>query len=513
MAISITWETGVIFVPRADMPLVQSLPTEIRELNIDAFRLNLKTLEASEYGMTFLDTHTNTGEADLGGLTYARIIEIINGYTVTFEDGQYAVNLFGANSNIGDVVNVNQVSVRSQNSAGLISNKAIEFSSFNGGVTIDQTNSTGRASSGTVFPSGTPEAPCLYLTDLHLISQRRGFNKVWVLGNLLLDDTASWDGHEFVGESALKSVITIPAIADVLDCEFYDCNVTGTLDGSSQIERSVINELSFVDGFIFSCAIGPSTITLGTGTVANIFSCYSTVPGNATPTIDLAGNGILALRDYNGGIKLINYNSTGSHSVDLAAGQVILDSNTITSGIFVIRGVGKLVDENGVHIHSGAWNGVTIVNELINVPNIVEGTWDEPIINHLDSGSTGKALDDAASGSSLTPSEIADAVWDEPQADHLSAGSTGKSLSDGAVGTTPSEVADAVWDALLTVHIAPDTFGYAMNTILRDVSYNITSVEISGETILTIWENPAQTVIFKKYNIGTPESPKRIDVT
>jgi hypothetical protein len=50
----------------------------------------------------------------------AMVIEIINGYTVTFEDGQYAVNLVGANSNVGDKVNLNDVSVRSANSAGLI---------------------------------------------------------------------------------------------------------------------------------------------------------------------------------------------------------------------------------------------------------------------------------------------------------------------------------------------------------------------------------------------------------
>jgi hypothetical protein len=56
----------------------------------------------------------------LGGVTYSRFIEFINGYTITFEDDQYAVNLVGSNNNISDVTNVNQVSVRSQNSAGLI---------------------------------------------------------------------------------------------------------------------------------------------------------------------------------------------------------------------------------------------------------------------------------------------------------------------------------------------------------------------------------------------------------
>ena len=122
MAISIDWGTKVISIPKADMTLVQSYPpVEIRELDIDAFRLALKDLEDGEEGMAFPNTHNHNTEVSVGGITLARVVEIINGYTITFEDGQYAVNLIGANSNIIDVLNPNQVSVRSSNSAGLIS--------------------------------------------------------------------------------------------------------------------------------------------------------------------------------------------------------------------------------------------------------------------------------------------------------------------------------------------------------------------------------------------------------
>lgn len=120
MAISITWGTRVIYVPKADLALVQVGPPEIRELDIDAFRLALKSLEAGEAGMGFPDTHNHYPPITVGGVTLGRVVEIINGYTVTFEDGQYAVNLVGANSNIADVANLNQVSIRAANSAGLI---------------------------------------------------------------------------------------------------------------------------------------------------------------------------------------------------------------------------------------------------------------------------------------------------------------------------------------------------------------------------------------------------------
>jgi hypothetical protein len=120
MAISINPLTFVINVPRADMALIQSTPTEIRELNLNTFRLNLRAYEAAEYGIYLYKTHNHNTEVTLGSLTFARVIEILSPYTVTFEDGQYAVNLVNANSNVSEKTNVNQVSVRSSNSAGLV---------------------------------------------------------------------------------------------------------------------------------------------------------------------------------------------------------------------------------------------------------------------------------------------------------------------------------------------------------------------------------------------------------
>ncbi len=120
MVTTIDWGTSVISVPRADMALIQTLPFEVRELDIDVFRLELKALEESEDGMPFLRTHQHNTTITIGGVTLARVVEILNGYTLTFEDGSYAVNLVGANSNLSDVLNLNTVSVRSANSAGLI---------------------------------------------------------------------------------------------------------------------------------------------------------------------------------------------------------------------------------------------------------------------------------------------------------------------------------------------------------------------------------------------------------
>jgi len=117
MAITINWGNRIINVPQSDLTHISGL---LYELNIDVFRLRLKDLEDDEDGMIFQYTHNHNTTVSISGTTLARVVELVNGYTVTFEDGQYAVRLVGANSNIGDVTNINQVSIRSSNSAGLI---------------------------------------------------------------------------------------------------------------------------------------------------------------------------------------------------------------------------------------------------------------------------------------------------------------------------------------------------------------------------------------------------------
>lgn len=115
--ININWVTKIITIPFADLTPVSG---NVYSYDLNNFRLELKDLEDSVEGMAFPKTHNHNTTVTVGGITLARVIEIINGYTVTFEDGQYAVNLLNANSNVADVTNVNQVSVRPFNSTGLI---------------------------------------------------------------------------------------------------------------------------------------------------------------------------------------------------------------------------------------------------------------------------------------------------------------------------------------------------------------------------------------------------------
>lgn len=120
--IRINWgSTYIIEIPQSYLTLISGT---LYELDTNAFRLDLKALEASELGMPFPITHDHNTEYTVAGVTYARKVEILPPYSVEFEDGKYSVRLVGSNNNIFDVENgilvQNQVQVIPGNSAGLI---------------------------------------------------------------------------------------------------------------------------------------------------------------------------------------------------------------------------------------------------------------------------------------------------------------------------------------------------------------------------------------------------------
>ena len=112
----------VITIPQADLV---SLGGDLYELNTETkLRADILALLDDEDGIVLEDAIRHNTEVTFAGVTYARSIEFINGYTITFEDLSYRVNLVGANNNITDVLNLNQVQVIPSNSAGLIAGTA-----------------------------------------------------------------------------------------------------------------------------------------------------------------------------------------------------------------------------------------------------------------------------------------------------------------------------------------------------------------------------------------------------
>ena len=123
MALSIDHATLVITVPQADLVLVGG--TFYRMNSETYFRKNIIELLDNEDHIVLEDAILHNTEVTISGVTYARFIELINGYTVTFTpDSAWTVEIIGSNNNLHDVdagiLNQNNVQVIPTNSAGLI---------------------------------------------------------------------------------------------------------------------------------------------------------------------------------------------------------------------------------------------------------------------------------------------------------------------------------------------------------------------------------------------------------
>lgn len=119
MPISVDIGTKIISVPQSYLTLVGGI---VYTLDTNQLRLDLRDWEDSEAGIIADTTHIHKTKSVLSGVTYARIFEIINGYTVEFEDtgSHYTVICQGTNHNLADVMVQNAVNLIIGNSAGLV---------------------------------------------------------------------------------------------------------------------------------------------------------------------------------------------------------------------------------------------------------------------------------------------------------------------------------------------------------------------------------------------------------
>jgi len=299
---------------------------------------------------------------------------------------------------------------------------AIQRMAFDEVVSVNVLTGT----AGTEWPIGTLGTPVNNLTDALAIADINDIYTLSILVDTILDNGLDYRGMTFIGASKTKTEITVLAAAQVNNCEFYDAHIKGVLDGDSTLNACVIDNLNYVTGFIEQCVLDAGTVLLGAGATAHFLDCWSGVPGTGTPTIDLGGAGqSLAMRNYNGGISLINKTGTESASLDMNSGQVKLDLTTVTNGTIVIRGIGKVIEmTTGEYLSTGYYGNLYILNEAISKENISIAVWDEPYSDYTTSSGTmgylqGVVGEGTSPGSGPSADEIAEAVWQEPEAVQL----------------------------------------------------------------------------------------------
>jgi len=179
------------------------------------------------------------------------------------KDGQYAVNLVGANSNVGDVVNVNQVSVRSSNSAGLQDLNSLQAASYGGKVALD----VGSSFSGTVFPVGTTAFPVNNSVDANQIAINHGIRTILIMCSMTMATGVWSSGFTFEGISPVVTTLTLAAATDITNCTFTNITIEGVMDNANTIKDCHVLDVTFFNGEIHTSAL-EGKITLAGGVQA-----------------------------------------------------------------------------------------------------------------------------------------------------------------------------------------------------------------------------------------------------
>ena len=339
---TVDWGTSVITVPLSYLTLISG---SVYSLDTNQFRLDLKTLEAGTDGMPFLRTHKHNTTVTLSGITYARIFEIINGYTITFEVGNYAVILSGSNNNIIDAMNFNGVTVLGNNSAGLIDasllQSNVETLLFNEHVHIDVNGGV----PGTTGTIGTHGNPVNNLTDALVIAGIKKLSELQIAEDLTVLASHNIDGISIIGSHAIKSEITLTSGCSTSLAQFSNCQLTGVAAGPIIVRESLISDLSGFQGIAFQSAVTGYIRPASSVNASMLLQCYAEAP-EVDAELDMADatNGI-AIRDWNGPMKVTNLTLDIPVCFDYAAARLTIDT-TVSNGRVHITGSGGLVTDN-----------------------------------------------------------------------------------------------------------------------------------------------------------------------
>jgi hypothetical protein len=345
MAITVDWGTGEITIPQSFMIQTQVTPIPVYQLNLADLRTELRLLEESPLGMAEPTILNYAAPTSVGGVTLAAVFIITDFYTITFVNGQYAVNIVGGNTNIADRVNINNVGVRTTNSAGLQDLSSLQAASFDGGVTI-------RPSSvyfGTTYPVGTRGFPVNNLIDAQAIAAQRGLSTFYIAESLLIDDDILGSGYTFQGDNPALITITVGSLAEVSSSIFRDLTIEGVLDNFNILDTCIIKDVTHINGIIKNSSIESNIVLDGVGE-AEIINCTSGAAASSNhPHIRWAANAQtdLIVRNYSGDLGLNDcLEAAVISSIDFNSGRLHIDSNML-AGNHTIRGICNITYDAG----------------------------------------------------------------------------------------------------------------------------------------------------------------------
>lgn len=400
----IDWVTGVITVYKTD-PFMAFQGGSVYDMDTNAFRLAVMAEEYNETGIIWPHVFSHNTVVTLGGIDYARIVEILSPYTVTFDDtgGGWVCNLLNSNNNILDVTNLTSVQVRSNNSAGLVGVREIQNTAYAQQVSIDVVNGV----SGTTYPTGTHAQPSNNVTDAIVIAEARGIETLTVHGSYTLTTGEDVSGYLVKGENAITTFITVETDANVLNTQFADLfMINSSLDGYTYLDHCGLSNVSNMEGYVEGCML-TGNLSMTTSGSNNLYfvDCKSGCVGLGTtdlPKISMAGTDRhIAFRNFSGPIKVLDSTDPDNTiCLDIGSGSSIILDSSCTAGVIFIRGIANVTNNSTMTVIDDAHADPVKVAEMYARLNL---NTDNDITHHADGRITGTginitATDDGSGG-------------------------------------------------------------------------------------------------------------------
>jgi hypothetical protein len=343
--------------------------TNVSSVDVKDLYSSWKQWALLEDNLRFLPAlRTIGGDPTVEGQSAPAYYFLTNGWRVIIDgiDVAFSFNLY-TDEGENPVITLNGATALINNSdIGIVETLVDQAISFQGYVHVDTSGE-----SGTDYPIGTPTRPVNNLGDASKIAAK------YKIDNILLhvvtedpyDMTGVESSHKYYGKSRDVEIDATNGPYEGLHrAVFNNLTICGDLKGA-EVEANTchIADVQNCFGYFKDCGL-EGNIHVGLNEYIFLIDCYSNIPGNSSPVLDLNPNGPAkaSVRRYSGGLLVQNL----QHPEDLAtvefvSGKCILD-DTNTQGVISIRGMVKVVDNSsGAVIDTSA-----AIGNLIDTSNL-----------------------------------------------------------------------------------------------------------------------------------------------
>lgn len=373
----------------------------------------LRWLENDPANMDNDSIVSGSGKENLGGGVFVGLTVTLKNAQLAFENrpGPTFVQCNATGGNLvavdinGDIMepiyptSYTQVILTSSSSATIQELSAIQYASYNNGVTIDAVNGTNSAE----YPFGTPAYPCKTTANSYAIRQARGFSTIYLKSDLVL--TGIPDGVlsnlKVIGITGFADTAKTLTIDNILaaGCEANNLVITGSFKPGSVVKAKdcTIENVSNVhlhasNCFIFSgqyedtelegCQIEGDIRIAENGIMSGVGIVFN---GDFT-TIDMQGKPCTVSLDIDSGyFQLLNSSEGCLAEFNLRGGEIELNPSC-TGGEFYAEGYGTLFGDPSEL-------GMTIkANHLIALETIPKPIWETNLTTFNDPSTAAYSL-------------------------------------------------------------------------------------------------------------------------